>query len=592
MASKGISKRGALLVVGFVIATRIGVSVSAVLLHHSATETRSVGPPAVAVLPFENLGAAADDYFADGITDAIRGTLAELPQLRVIGRNTSQTYRATKRSPQDIARELGTRYLVTGTVRWAHLPNGIEEVRVSPELVEVTPGAAPVVRWNRSVDAPLTDVFKVQNEIASQVASALDPVLARGVEARFANPLTRSMPAYLAYLKGEAATARSFDPSAQQEAVDDYRRAIALDSGFVQAWARLGRSYAIAYFTGSQDAALGDSSRWAAERAVALGPDNASAADALARYYGLVKIEPDSALAEITRARALAPSDGDIAMFTGFAEWFLGDLRGALRNLEAAHQLDPRSSRTTYHLGNLYLWLHRYPEGSALVASGRTVFPDAPEFRQLELQLLVEQGNLDGIRALIARDTLSDHDLAFVTSTGLGTGWSFASLLDDASRRRVLRLGPSAFNGDTALQRVAQATVYAVEHDTASMRRAAQDAVTKLEPIARLRSPDPQRLVIFGQALAFAGHNAEAIAVGARVLAMPALAKNAFLRGLLQQGVALIDAEAGGQDKAIDLFASLVQCGECLMTRDWLRVDPILEPLRGDPRFERLIAGR
>jgi tetratricopeptide (TPR) repeat protein len=303
----------------------------------------------------------------------------------------------------------------------------------------------------------------------------------------------------------------------------------------------------------------------------------------------LVKLDPDSALAEISRARTLAPSDGDIAMFSGFAEWFVGNMDGALRNLEAAHQLDPRSSRTTYNLGNLYLWLHRYPQASALVATGRTVFPDAPEFRQLELQLLLEQGNLDGIRSLAARDTMSDHDLGFVASSI--TGWMFAPLLDDASRRRVLRLGRDAFP-DAALQRMAQVMVYAVQHDTAQMRQAAQGVVTELEPITKLVSPppDPQRLATLGQALAYAGRNAEAIAVAARVLATPALARNVFSRRMCEQSVALIYAQVGERDKAIDILASLLERNDYPLTPAWLRVDPTLESLHGNPRFEQLIA--
>jgi eukaryotic-like serine/threonine-protein kinase len=584
-----ISRRVALLAASLVAAAGVIAFVVIVLRHRSATATSSVGPPAVAVLPFENQGAAADDYFADGMTDAIRGTLAELPELRVIGRSSSQTYKGTRRSPDDIARELGTRYVVTGTVRWAHLANGTDEVQVQPELLEVIPGSAPVMRWSRSLNKPLTDVFRVQNEIASQVASALDPVLARGVEARLAQPLTGSMPAYLEYLKGEAATSRSFDPSAQEEAAGHYRRAIALDSGFVQAWARLGRSYAIAYFTGSPDTAIGNSSRRAAERAVALGPENAAAADALARYYGLVQLDPDSALAEITRARRLAPSDGDIAMFMGFDEWFLGDMAAAVRNLEAAHQLDPRSSRTTYNLANLYLWLHRYTPASRLVATGRAVFPDAPEFRQLEIQLLLEQGKLDEIHALVARDPLNDHDLAFVAST-VAAGWMVAPVLDDASRRRLLGLGADAFNGDSAAQRTVRAMVYAVQHDTVRMRQAARDAVSAFGPISQLHSPDPLRLTILGQALAYAGRKADAIAVGARVLELPALARNFFTREMVEQGVVLIYAEVGERDKAIGLLTGLMQRDDYELTSAWLRVDPALEPLHGDPRFERLIA--
>lgn len=567
----------------------VGLVLAAILLRrHSAIESTPAGPPAIAVLPFENHGEASDEYFADGMTDAIRGTLAELPELRVIGRNTSQSYKGSKRLQRDIARELGARYLVTGTVRWAHRPGAADEVEVQPELVEVTSDAEPIVRWNRPVEAPLTDVFKVQGEIASQVVSALNLVLTSGAEKmRLATPLTRSMPAYLAYLKGEAATARSFDPRAQREAATDYRQAIELDSGFVQAWARLARSYAIEYFTGSQDAALGDSGRWAAERAISLGPDNAAAAEALARYYGLVRLDPDRALVEITRARKLAPSDGDIAMFTGLMEQFRGDPFVGVRDLEAAHRLDPRSSRTTYNLASLYLTLRKYSEADTLITTARAAFPDAPEFWQLAIQEPLQQGNLDSLRALLVHSKLTDRELALVT---LGTyGWMFALALDDASRQRVLAFDGDTF-GDVALLRIAQAMIYTARRDPVHAHQAAEEAVKRLEPATRLSWVDPSRLLMFGEALAYAGRRADADAVAARALALPLLVRHSYMRDLVQQGVALIYIQVGEQDKAIDLLTALLRRADFPLTPAWLRADPVLDPLRGNARFQRLIA--
>jgi len=144
-----------------VLATGVAVYSAGVLVRRASTKPSAVaGPPSIAVLPFENPGASADDYFADGMTDAVRGSLAELPELRVIGRNTSLTYKSTKRSQTQIARELGARYLVTGTVRLAHVKGGPDEVEVRPELVEVVSDSAPIVRWDQPIDAPLTDVFK------------------------------------------------------------------------------------------------------------------------------------------------------------------------------------------------------------------------------------------------------------------------------------------------------------------------------------------------------------------------------------------------------------------------------------------------
>jgi TolB-like protein len=127
----------------------------------------------IAVLPFENLGDSADAYFADGVTDAVRGNLTAISGLRVIARGSSEPYRGTDQKPKAIAQELGVRYLLTGTVRWVKQPDGSSRVQVRPELVEIAEDGAPRSRWQQPFDAPLTDVFKVQGEIASEVAQAL-----------------------------------------------------------------------------------------------------------------------------------------------------------------------------------------------------------------------------------------------------------------------------------------------------------------------------------------------------------------------------------------------------------------------------------
>src|SRR6185369_8882946 len=137
---------------------------------HSATE--DTGPKRLAVLPFENLGDSADAYFADGITDEVRGKLSQVSGLAVIARASSNEYRKTTKLPQQIARELGADYLLTATVRWEKAPGGGSRVRVTPELVDVRPGRAPRTRWQDSFDASLTDVFQVQADIATTVAGA------------------------------------------------------------------------------------------------------------------------------------------------------------------------------------------------------------------------------------------------------------------------------------------------------------------------------------------------------------------------------------------------------------------------------------
>src|SRR5262249_51615836 len=127
-------------------------------------EATATGPRRVAVLPFENLGAAEDDYFADGIADAIRGKLPSVPGIEVIARGSSTPYKKTTKTPQEIAKELNARYLLTATVRWQKSGDK-SRVQVAPELVEIKESEAPATRWQQPFDASITDVFQVQSDI-------------------------------------------------------------------------------------------------------------------------------------------------------------------------------------------------------------------------------------------------------------------------------------------------------------------------------------------------------------------------------------------------------------------------------------------
>ena len=163
------------------------------------------GVKRVAVLPFENLGAPEDDYFADGIADEVRGKLTSLPGVEVIARGSSTPYKKTTKTPKQIAQELDVKYLLTATVRWQK-GAGASRVHVSPELVEVRESGAPASRWQQPFDAALTDVFQVQSDIASRVAQALGVALGAGEEKRLSEKPTQNLAAYDAFLKGEEAS--------------------------------------------------------------------------------------------------------------------------------------------------------------------------------------------------------------------------------------------------------------------------------------------------------------------------------------------------------------------------------------------------
>ena len=156
-----------------------------------------VGPVGLrAVLPFDNEGDSANRYFADGITDEIRGKLSAIPALRLIASASANQYRHTTKPQEQIGRELGVRYLLTGRIQWEESANGVRRVRVSPELVEVRQGGAAETRWQQSYDTTLADVFEVQSAVATRVADKMGVVLSQpraGADGRAADPERRGI---------------------------------------------------------------------------------------------------------------------------------------------------------------------------------------------------------------------------------------------------------------------------------------------------------------------------------------------------------------------------------------------------------------
>ncbi len=172
------------------------------LRRFNKTATEVGGVKRVAVLPFENLGAAEDGYFADGISDEVRGKLASLPGAEVIARGSSIGYKKTSKKLEQVAGELSVRYLLMGTVRWKNRTDQSSRVHISPELVEIRANGPPVTRWQQEFDASLTDIFEVQADIASRVARAMNVVLSPPQQTALTAKPTRNLEAWEAYIRG------------------------------------------------------------------------------------------------------------------------------------------------------------------------------------------------------------------------------------------------------------------------------------------------------------------------------------------------------------------------------------------------------
>jgi adenylate cyclase len=225
-----------------------------------------------------------------------------VPGVQVIARASSNQYRATSKPLQEVARELGVRYLLTGTVRSEPAASGRPaRVRVTPELVEIATGnTAPVSRWTKTLDATMADVFSMQADIAGRVVGAMNVALAGGTRQALAEVPTHHPAAYDAYLRGKEIV--KTDPVDLRRRLRYFRQAVALDSSFALAWVERSRVAAILYSNGVPDPALANEAKLSADRALALAPQQGSGYGALATYRNLVEQDPVGALEAAKRA--------------------------------------------------------------------------------------------------------------------------------------------------------------------------------------------------------------------------------------------------------------------------------------------------
>jgi serine/threonine-protein kinase len=555
---------------------------------HSGTE-EGTGPKRLAVLPFENQGDSADAYFADGITDEVRGKLSQVSGLAVIARGSSNEYRKTTKAAQEIARELGADYLLTATVRWEKTAGGPSRVRVSPELIRVEPGAAPTTKWQQPFDASLTDVFQVQADIATKVASALNVALGDSVRHELAAKPTENLAAYDAYLQGEAASQGMAvaDPASLRRAIGFYQQAIDLDPGFVPAWAQLARARALLYTNGTPTPELAAQTRDAADRAQALGPDRPEGQVARAEYYRLVPGDNRQALAAYEVGLKLAPTNVDLLVGRALTEQGLGRWEAALQHLTRATTLDPRSANTARRTGATLLWLRRYPEAQVTLDRALALAPTNLSVIELKAQVALAQGDLAGARAVV-RAALPTVDPAALFAF-FGNFWDLYWVLDDAQQQQLLTLPPSAFNDDPGAWGIVRAQTYWLRKDTAKARVYADSA--QLAMAEQLRATDDgQRHILRGLALAYLGRKAEAIAEGERGLALQPISRDAYSGAYNQHQLVRVYLLVGEPEKALDRLEPLLKVPYYL-SPGWLKIDPTFAPLRGNPRFERLVRG-
>ena len=565
----------------------IGAGVLFAWRHHAGTTTGTSDAGTLAVLPFENLGDSTDAYFADGITDEVRGKLAALTGLQVIASTSSNQYRHATKSPEQIGRELGVRYLLIGRVRWEK-KGATSRVRVEPELLQVAEGHAPTTKWEQPFDAPLTDVFQVQADIAAKVAEQLRLRLGSDDRQALAERPTENLDAYDAYLRGLEIAKGGNDFSMLRRQIAVFEDAIQRDSTFALAWVALAEARATVYFSGVRTTAAADSVRLAAERAVALAPDLPEAHGVMGLYYQSVRGDFARALAEDSIGLARAPNNAGLLARTARVDQSLGRWDAAAELLNRAERLDPQSAVVASNLGLVNLWRHDYP--AARTACDRALVFQPTNLRSVELRAMVElaQGNLPAARSIV-HALPSTVDSATVAAF-LGQFWDVGWLLDSAYERVLLTLTPANFDNRRSAWGIVLAQQYGYRGNWARARAYGDSARAGYEAELKIAPQDAQGHAFRGLSLAYMGRAADAIDEAQHALALHALSPDAYTGPYFHHLLARIYVLAGQPEKAIDELEIILKV-PYFVSPGWLRVDPNFAPLRGNPRFERLTAG-
>ncbi|HET9464604.1 MAG TPA: protein kinase [Gemmatimonadales bacterium] len=578
----------------FVVGLLVTATVGMLVWQRSRQETASAGTKMLAVLPFKNMGAAGDQYFADGLTEEITSRLAGVSELGVVSRTSADQYKGSSKTLRQIGQELGVGYVLEGSVRWEKSPNGSSRVRVTPQLIRVTDDRH---LWADRYDAELADVFQVQSSIAEQVTSAmnlaLDPTEKRTINER----PTANTEAYDFYLRGLEYGNRGPEREDVRNSIEMFRRAVALDSNFAQAWAKLssGRSSEYWFFYDRSEAALSEA-KAAADRALRLRPDLAEPHVALGYYYYWGKLDYDRALQELALARERQPNNADLFMATAAVQRRQGRWPEAVANFEKAVQLDPRSTDAIGNLAETYILVHQYDLGTRASDRAISIGPDISYAHWMKIQALVGRNDLQQAKQAL-REALKSVDFLQIArlAGGVPAIASFAVMPDfllvgdSTYQSKLEQLTPAEFVDTLGLYQL-KANMYRIQ-GLAGLERAYLDSSrTLLESLVQAHPDDAGFHSWLGLVYARLGRKAEAVREGQAAVKLMPVDREAFRGANLLAALAMIYATVGMRSEAIAQLEYLLSIPSQI-TVGLLRHDPRWAPLRGDKRFEKLIGG-
>jgi TolB-like protein/Tfp pilus assembly protein PilF len=547
----------------------------------------------IAVLPFENL---SDDktntYFATGMQDEILTRLAGIRDLKVISRTSTEQYASRPPNLKIVAEQLGVATVLEGSVQKAGAA-----VHINVQLLDARSDSH---LWAQSYDRDLKDIFGVQRDVAQNVADALKAQLLPAESARIASVPTQNPEAYDLYLRANAHFQRAYDQSALTStemplAIASYQQALAKDPGFALAAAMLAQAHMRTYWQlpDLTEARLA-AAKAAAEQALALQPDLGEAHVALGAYWYYGHRDYAQALQQLDLARKSLPNSAAVELYVGAILRRQGQWSDAIAHMQRAIVLDPRSSLAVDQLAVAYQALRRYAESDQTFTRAVTVTRDPTDEQITQAyNTVLWKGNLDPLRAAVGSLTVGSDDYSGNASSIFQLGWWSR---DYSAAAKVAETDTKANWGDesnvTLPRRLYLAFAYQAGGDNAKAQPLYAEVRTQMQAALQQRPDDPDLHLALGFAAAGLGLKDEAKREGRKATTLlPVSRDNYSGPGYLTQ-LAQIYLRVGENDQAIDTLRDVmaVPSGGVSISPALLKLDPAWDPLRKDPRFQKLIA--
>jgi tetratricopeptide (TPR) repeat protein len=342
------------------------------------------------------------------------------------------------------------------------------------------------------------------------------------------------------------------------------------------------------YFNSTPTPALAERARQAGEKAVALAPNRPEGYLALGNYERLVTLDYNRALEQFDKGLRVAPGDASALRGTALAEMGLGHSEAAVEHFRHAERLDPRSVYSLRSFGDALLRLRRYPEARQVVDRGLALAPANLGLIEFKVISYLCEGNLAGARAVLDAVPGEVDPAALVAF--LATYDDLVWVLDEKQRDLLVRLTPSAFDGDRGTWALCLLQAYALKGDAANVRIYAEEVRKAYVNQLRAAPEDAQRHAGLGLALAYLGRKEDAIRKGERGVALDPVSRDARNGPYFQHQLARIYMLVGEPEKALDQLEPLLTI-PYFLSPGRLRIDPNFDPLRKHPRFQKLIAG-